>query len=62
LQIILGKKIDYNEAIKHLILFYKKAKRRMMIFKKFTKHIEGIKFDDAYELLVKERKRGEARL
>ena len=59
LQAKLGKKVDFDEAIRFLISIYRGRERRKKLFEEFVKPIENLEFKDVYEELLKGRKEDE---
>lgn len=57
-----GEKTNFDDAIRFLIDFYKRKRKKQALFEEFTKPVPGVSFENAYEELQKERKQDEERL
>lgn len=61
LQSKLGKKVDFNDVINHLLNLYENSKRSPELFKRFATPIKGVSFKELYDELIRERELDEER-
>ncbi|HZY94111.1 MAG TPA: hypothetical protein VFE98_04520 [Candidatus Bathyarchaeia archaeon] len=57
-----GERVDFDRVIDYLTESYESKKPRLEYWDQFTKGISGVKFEDAYRELMRERRRDERSL
>lgn len=57
-----GERVDFDRVIDYLTESYESRQRRPELWNRFTQPIPGVKFDEAYDELMRERRRDERSL
>ncbi len=62
LQEKLGKRVSFDDVISYLIDLYERDRGKPELFRLFCKPMPGVSFKEAYEELLRERRKDERRL
>lgn len=54
-----GERVDFDHVISYLTESFHSKRRRPELFERFASGIPGVKFQDAYDELMRERRRDE---